>query len=332
MIESLLVILFALGLDLVAGDPASRYHPTAWIGRFIGRLTILFKTDSTKSERIGGVFLVLIPCVVITSIMVAIDISLNLLSDNLILLIASVVIWSILLKSTIAIKGMERHALGVLEAINRNDEGIKSARDQLSMIVKRPTKHLDKKHVISGTVESVAENTVDGITGPLFYFAFFSIPGAFVYRIINTIDSMVGYKTWMFANLGWFGANCDKILNYVPSRLTGVMMVLGSAILGYNWRNSWHVMLRDARTLQSPNAGYPMAALAGALQISLEKVGHYKIGDDYNTKDDTQQEDNPQVYIIQAIKLMKTSSILFCGMVTVPIVVALSYLGWWIHV
>ena len=104
------------------------------------------------------------------------------------------------------------------------------------MIVKRNTKNLDKNHILSGTLESLSENIVDGITGPMFYFAIFGLPGAFVYRIVNTVDSMVGYKTQMFKNLGWFGANCDNVLNYIPSRLTGLTIVLGSMLLGHDWK------------------------------------------------------------------------------------------------
>ena len=113
---------------------------------------------------------------------------------------------------TIAIKGMEKHALDVLDSIQKND--LTQARTNLSMIVKRNTKNLDKNHILSGTLESLSENIVDGITGPMFYFAIFGLPGAFVYRIVNTVDSMVGYKTQMFKNLGWFGANCDNCLLY----------------------------------------------------------------------------------------------------------------------
>ena len=114
-------------------------------------------------------------------------------------------------------------ALAVLDSIQKND--LTQARTNLSMIVKRNTKNLDKNHILSGTLESLSENIVDGITGPMFYFAIFGLPGAFVYRIVNTVDSMVGYKTQKFKNLGWFGANCDNVLNYIPSRLTGLTTV-----------------------------------------------------------------------------------------------------------
>ena len=171
---------------------------------------------------------------------------------------------------------MEKHALAVVEALENDD--IDEARTNLAMITKRKTKDLDKNHVLSGVLESISENTVDGVTGPLFYFALFGLPGAFVYRVINTIDSMIGYKTAMFRNLGWFGANCDNVLNYLPSRITGLVMVLASMLLGNDWKQSYEILKKDSCKTSSPNAGYPMAALAGALDTKFQKVDHYSIG------------------------------------------------------
>ena len=172
---------------------------------------------------------------------------------------------------------MEKHAITVVESLERND--IEKARDNLALIVKRNTKDLDKNHIISGVLESVSENTVDGITGPLFYYGLFGLPGAFVYRVVNTIDSMVGYEDSIFKNVGWFGANCDKVLNYIPSRLTAFVMVISAKIIGVDWKNSYQIMIRDGPKTESPNAGYPMAALAGALQTKFEKIDHYSLGD-----------------------------------------------------
>ena len=211
---------------------------------------------------------------------------------------------------TIAIKGMERHALSVLDAIQKND--LNKARTNLSMIVKRNTKNLDKNHILSGTLESLSENIVDGITGPMFYFAIFGLPGAFAYRIVNTVDSMVGYKTQMFKNLGWFGANCDNILNYIPSRLTGLTIVLGSMLLGHDWKNCYEIFKRDGKKTDSPNAGYPMAAFAGALGTKFEKLEHYSLGTGNNEITSKKVKD--------AISLMKATSLLFFGLVSIPII------------
>jgi len=321
ILESVVIVAFALLLDFLVGDPKTKYHPTAWIGKLIASLVPFTKSNSIRKELIGGNLLVSVIVVTVCTVLVVLDIGISLLTIDIVSLIVSIAIGSILLKTTIAIRGMQKHALAVVDAVEKGDLG--SARNHLSMIVKRDTKNLDKNHILSGVLESVSENTVDGVTGPLFYYAIFGLPGAFVYRAINTIDSMVGYKTTLFKNVGWFGAKCDTVLNYAPSRLTGLVMILGALILGYNWKESLHIMRRDSRKLESSNAGFPMAALAGALGTKLEKMDYYTIGNG--------SIEFTKSHIISAVTLMKISSILFCGIITVPIIVTLSFLGWWIH-
>jgi adenosylcobinamide-phosphate synthase len=321
ILESVVIVGFALLLDFLVGDPKTKYHPTAWMGKLIASLVPFTKSNSAKRELIGGILLVSVIVATVCIVLVVLDIGISLLTIDIVSLIVSIVIGSILLKTTIAIRGMQKHALAVVDAVEEGD--LDSARNHLSMIVKRDTKNLDKNHILSGVLESVSENTVDGVTGPLFYYAIFGLPGAFVYRAINTIDSMVGYKTTMFKNVGWFGAKCDTVLNYIPSRLTGLVMILGALILGYNWKESLYIMRRDSRKLASPNAGFPMAALAGALGTRLEKMSYYTIGNG--------SIEFTKSHVMSAITLMKVSSILFCGIITVPIIVTLSFLGWWIH-
>jgi len=321
ILESVAIVAFALLLDFLVGDPKTKYHPTAWIGKLIALLVPFTKSDSVRKELIGGILLVSIIVVTVCTVLVVLDIGISLLTIDIVSLIVSIAVGSILLKTTIAIRGMQKHALAVVDAVEKGDLG--SARNHLSMIVKRDTKNLDKNHILSGVLESVSENTVDGDTGPLFYYAIFGLPGAFVYRAINTVDSMVGYKTTLFKNVGWFGAKCDTVLNYAPSRLTGLVMILGALILGYNWKESLYIMRRDSGKLERSNAGFPMAALAGALETKLEKMNYYTIGNG--------SIEFTKSHIISAITLMKVSSILFCGIVTIPIIVTLSFLGWWIH-
>ena len=321
ILEGIVIVGFALLLDFLIGDPKTKYHPTAWIGKLIAVLVPFSRNNSPKKELFGGILIVFVVVTIVSTLLVVLDFGISLLTIDVISLVVSIVVGSILLKTTIAIRGMQKHALSVVDALEKDD--LDSARNHLSMIVKRNTKHLDKNHISSAVLESVSENTVDGITGPLFYYAIFGLPGAFVYRAINTIDSMVGYKTSLFRNIGWFGANCDTILNYIPSRLTGLVMILSALILGYNWKESFYIMRRDGKKLESPNAGFPIAALAGALGTKLEKINYYAVGDG--------NIEFTKSHIISAIRLMKVSSILFCGLITVPIISALSFLGWWFH-
>jgi adenosylcobinamide-phosphate synthase len=321
IIESILVVGFAILLDFKFGDPKNKYHPTAWIGTLIAKLTPIAKNEHSLLERLGGVCVIAITSGIVIFLLFALEIGISLITIDYVSLIASVVIGGLLLKTTIAIRGMEKHAISVLESIDENNLDV--ARNHLSMIVKRNTKNLDKNHILSGVLESISENTVDGITGPLFYYSLLGLPGAFVYRIINTADSMIGYRTVFFKNVGWFAATCDTILNYIPSRLTGLIMIISSAILQNNWKESYKIMIRDGKKTESPNAGYPMAALAGALETKFEKINHYKLGDGeiILTKE----------HVHSAISIMKLTSVLFYGIVTIPLITILSFVGWWIH-
>ena len=313
--ESIIVIGLAIFLDLVFGDPRNKYHPTAWIGEFISNLVPLFKNENKNLEKFGGVLVVLISTIIIVTLLLILNLKLDsIIVNEFVSIIVIILVSAILLKTTIAIRGMEKHALAVTNALE--NDNIDEARINLAMITKRKTKNLDKNHILSGVLESISENTVDGITGPLFYFALFGLPGAFVYRVINTIDSMIGYKTEMFRNLGWFGANCDNILNYIPSRLTAMTMVLGAMLLGHNWKNCYEIFKRDGNKTDSPNAGYPMAALAGALGTKLEKIEHYSLGTDIQKITSKKVKD--------AITLMKVTSLLFFGIISIPIILFIS--------
>ena len=308
--ETITIIGFAILLDLIFGDPKNKYHPTAWIGNLIAKLTPITRNQNPVLEKIGGIILIIIISSIVIFLLLTLNIGISLISTDPISLIVSVIVGAFLLKTTIAIHGMEKHAKAVMDSLDQNN--LEMARDNLSSIVKRNTKNLDKNHIISGVMESISENTVDGITGPLFYYAIFGLSGAFVYRIINTADSMIGYKTDFFKNLGWFAATCDTILNYIPSRLTGLIMVVSAAILQNNWKESYNTMIRDGKKTESPNAGYPMAALAGALETKFEKINHYKLGggDIILSKE----------HVSSAITMMKLTSILFFGIITIPII------------
>lgn len=318
--ESIIVLVLALSLDFILGDPKNKFHPTAWIGKLIAYFVPLAK--NSRSEQLSGTILVLSITSIIIAPLVLLDVGFSVIQlDDFFALLSYIIIGGVLLKTTIAVRGMEYHAIAVLNAVEKNN--LEEARTKLSMIVKRNAKDLDKNHIMSGVLESISENTVDGITGPLFYFGLLGLPGAFAYRIINTFDSMIGYRTNLFNNLGWFAAKCDQILNYIPARITGIVMIIAAMILGINWKASYQIMRRDCKKTSSPNAGYPMSALAGALGTKFEKVNHYTLGNGNIEITKSQLK--------SAIALMKITTILFCGLVTIPIIVTLTFLGWWIH-
>src|SRR5437899_5827052 len=321
----ILAIVLALSIDFAFGDPKNKYHPTVWAGKLVSKIVLLARFNSQPLEKLGGVMTVICVLVLISILIFSLSSVLQYLNNLELNGISKILVWALtvtviglLLKTTIAIKGMEQHASKIMEALSKND--LDDARAKLSMIVKRNTKNLDRQHIISATLESISENIVDGVTGPLFYFAIFGLVGAFIHRTVNTIDSMIGYKTDLFRNLGWFGANCDKILNFLPSRMTSLVMIFAVMILRENWRHSLKIMRRDSKKTESPNAGYPMATLAGALSAKFEKIDHYVLGDgnlelcENNFK--------------SAISIMKLTTIFFCTIFKIPMIEVLYYLEW----
>jgi adenosylcobinamide-phosphate synthase len=180
----------------------------------------------------------------------------------------------------------------------------------LHYIVRRDPATLNERHVISAAVESIAESTTDGVTSPLFYFALFGVPGAFAYRAVNTLDSMVGYKDEAHVNIGWFSATLDTVANYVPTRITASLMVVAAMLLRENWTESYRIMKRDRRNIPSVNAGWTISVMAGALGTQLEKPGFYKVGDG---------EGLSPLHIRRALRMMNVTVVLFSVVIVVPI-------------
>jgi adenosylcobinamide-phosphate synthase len=144
-------------------------------------------------------------------------------------------------------------------------------------LVSRETQNMGGPEVVSATVESVAENTCDSVVAPLFYFLLFGVPGAVVYRVVNTWDAMIGYHG-EYEYSGKFAAKLDDILNFIPARITGLLLVMAAYLCRKDGKNAWRVMLRDHGNTESPNAGWPMSAAAGALRTQLQKAGCYRLG------------------------------------------------------
>jgi adenosylcobinamide-phosphate synthase len=301
-----------LGIDWLFGDPPNKYHPVVWFGQLIGFFLPKLKGGSEKAK--GTLFVI--------SIVIIVALAAQLLviaSGYLVGMIALVIVSAIIFKLTIAIKGMEEHSRAIMNSLEACD--LKGTRHNLSMIVRRETDDLDEQHILSATIECISESTVDGITGPIFYYSLLGPAGAFAYRAINTLDSMVGYSDDYFRDIGWMSARLDTAANYVPARVTAFLMVIAANILGADWKNSLNILQRDHDKTSSPNAGYPMATMAGALCIRLEKIGHYTLGDN--------QEPVTLEKCKKAISIMKLTTLLFCLIVSVPIMTVLYLAGWW---
>lgn len=271
--DILFIILFALLLDLVWGEPPSSIHPVVFMGKIID----LLKANLLRyRNKISGIILTVI---LLSLFLIPLYVVLQFIQFNAIIYI---VVSSIILFTTFAIKGLLNSAREVKEHINTD---INQARQSVSYLVSRDTSILNKGELVSATVESLTENIVDSVVSPLFYTFIFGILGGVGYRVINTLDAMVGYKDEKNRYIGWFPARLDDLVNYVPARVTGVIIIISAAFIGLNWRESYRIMIKDARKTPSPNSGYPMAAAAGALGIQLEKKGHYIIGENLNSLD-----------------------------------------------
>lgn len=306
----------ALVIDAICGDPRNRYHPTAWTGSLVARLV----TVQTRriSRRTWGAITVVTAC---AATAIPAGVLLHVLHDIIMpeypipATILYGVMGAILLKSALAVRGMERHALLVWRQLERDD--ISAAGDRLAAIVKRKTGGMDRARICSGTVESIAENTVDGVTGSLFYMGILGPAGALMHRAVSTIDSMVGYRTPSLSEVGQAGAICDTALNWIPARLTGILMAVAGTILGYSGAGALRAIRQDARRPDSVNSGYTMAAMAGALGITLEKPDVYSVGCGRAARAGD---------ILAAIRVMKCTVWLFALIVCLPLFCAGSVL------
>lgn len=265
-------ILFALLLDLLLGDPPNRFHPTAWMGSLIAALNRLRPRQRPATEFLFGGLLLLAGLFLTGGIGLLLTRIFSLLPHPLDWLATAVV-----LKTTFSLRGLDRAAHDVQSALQKND--LPEARRLLSWhLVSRDTSQLNESQVSAAAIESVAENASDGIIAPLFFYAIGGLPAAFAYRFANTADSMLGYRDEAREWLGKFPARFDDVLNFIPARLTGLLIILSAPWGAASLTNAWSITWRDSRVTASPNAGVPMSAMAGALGVELEKVDHYQLG------------------------------------------------------
>ncbi|MHA0857156.1 adenosylcobinamide-phosphate synthase CbiB [Paenibacillus sp. CMAA1364] len=251
-------------LDLIIGDPRSIPHPVIGMGKGIKQIEKLIRRHVSHPglmQKAG----ILLPVIVVGGSLLITWVLLRTL--YMIHPWLSVVLEVVLIATTIATKGLKDAGMEVYDHLKRGD--LPAARQALGMIVGRDTDHLDESEVVRGTVETMAENIVDAIVSPLFYAFIGGAPLAIAYRAINTLDSMVGYKNDKYINLGWASARLDDVANFIPARITGMLLVVSSWLLRLDYKGSYRTIIHDARLHPSPNSGYPESAVAGALGIRL---------------------------------------------------------------
>ncbi len=267
------IILIAITIDILFGELPSNIHPVVLMGKIIEYFNNLKEKHSSMDSRLAGVVLTIFLILTISSIF---GIILWFSRFNYLFLI---LISSLLLSTTFSIKLLLSSAADVNADLNKD---LTKARKSISYLVSRDTSELSQENIISAVIETLTENISDSVVSPLFYTFILGVIGGIAYRVVNTLDAMIGYKNPKNINIGWFPAKLDDILNYLPARITGILIVVASIMIKLDWKNAYKIMIRDAKKTSSPNSGYPMAATAGALGVQLIKPGYYQLGDNIN--------------------------------------------------
>ncbi|WP_196001724.1 adenosylcobinamide-phosphate synthase CbiB [Clostridium sp. 1001271B_151109_B4] len=303
MIEIILGFL----LDLIIGDPQNPIHPIRIIGALCKKVEEFFRNILKTYLKVAG----LLTWIVVISVVFIFNYLLIKVTYNISPII-SMILGAIMIYFCISTKALKDEGLKVVKYVIKDD--IEGARRQLSYIVGRDTQSLGKEEILKAVVETVAENMSDGVIAPLFYAGIGGAPLAFLYKAVNTMDSMFGYKNDKYIEFGYFPAKLDDVFNYIPARLSGYFIGVVSFILGLDYKNSFKIYKRDKNNHSSPNSAHPEAAVAGALNVQLGGANYYfgKLVEKPTIGDDIEKIDIDKVN--NTNNILYGSSILGCVM------------------
>ena len=271
MTISLVALVMGYILDLIFGDPYWMPHPVRFIGNLISILEKVIRRFMPKTKRgeyIGGIILT----VMVVSISMVIPLVIILMAKSINTYLA-LTVETFMCYQILATKSLKVESMKVYDELAKND--LPSARKAVSMIVGRDTKDLTFSGVAKAAVETVAENTSDGIIAPMIFIAIGGAPMGFFYKAINTMDSMVGYKNEKYMNFGRFAAKLDDVVNYLPARISAYQMILSSFFLRYDYKNAFKIYKRDRYNHESPNSAQTESVCAGALDVQLAGNAYY---------------------------------------------------------
>ena len=260
----------ALLIEIVVGDPVTGWHPVAVFGRVSSLFVDAAPIGPKRMQVAYGAVLV-----GAGAALVFVFSALGLQALTSISSAAALILGAALLKVSFSVRMLEREAARAADLLEH--QGVGAAHGTLTALVSRDLDGISPRLAASAAVESLAENLSDSFVAPLFYYVLLGVPGALAYRAINTLDAMIGYHG-QFEYLGRATAKLDDVVNFAPARLTAVLLVVASGLAGANPRRALEIGRRDHAQTESPNAGWPMAAMAGALRTELEKLGHYHLG------------------------------------------------------
>ncbi|MCZ2260690.1 adenosylcobinamide-phosphate synthase CbiB [Sporosarcina sp. G11-34] len=263
-----LAIAIGFFLDWIIGDPPKWPHPVRWIGTFVSKMTAILNKGKFRTAK--GAFLLALTTLIVFSLVFSVTVF-----AYSIHLFAGIAAESILIAIGLAQKSLRVAALDVYRPLA--DGNLSEARKKLSMIVGRDTEKLNESEIVRATIETVSENTADGVTSPLFWAFLFGAPGIWVYKTVNTLDSMIGYKDERYEKFGKFAARTDDVMNFIPARITGLFIILyASNKGGISFFKRFAGWTKDARRHASPNSGYLEAATAWQLGITLGGKSTYR--------------------------------------------------------
>jgi adenosylcobinamide-phosphate synthase len=272
-VETVYIIVLAIALDLVLGEYPAPLHPVVWLGKFISFLDRFSPSRNPKTQFIYGAFLSILT---VSISFTAVFFILGYLKDfnTLIYVFAG----GLILKPAFCLREQWAIALKIKKLLEKNSSGAPPKElETLLGTVPHDKESLSREDIISASIRSISENASDFFVAPLFYFILLGIPGAFAYRAINTLDSMIGFHG-KYEYLGKFAARLDDVANFIPARLTALLFITGAFIIHQNHKQAFRSAISDHAKTTSPNAGWPMAAMAGALDVSLKKARCYTMG------------------------------------------------------
>jgi len=312
VLVAVIVLVLAIVLDLFLGDPspnnpektAFKLHPAVLMGKLTKALEPHLKSPNPKVAKFYGAVLAL---TVIAAFTIPIYFGLWAIYTFFTIIVYAFFA-VILLKLTICIKLETDWAKAAANAIQSED--MEEAK-KYSHFSRRDSKNLAGPQISSAVIESMAENLIDFKLSPILSYTFFGVTGAIAFKAVNTLDGMVGFKDEEHLHTGWFSANLDTIINYIPARFTAVLIVLAAALIGEDYKNAWAIAKRDHARTPSRNHGWPMAAMAGALRVQLEKPGQYILGE----ADEPLTPDK----ILRALKI-RNMALLLCVLLSLPII------------
>lgn len=303
----MMTAVYAFLIDCVIGDPRSPIHPVVLMGKLISFFEgyLYHEQDSDRKKFLSGLLLMLCVLAVVYGVAEGV-LRLAGLSGHAWVVTAVQAIFLSFMISPKSLAAAGREIRGYLETGD-----LENARFKVGWIVGRDTDALSVGEVTRATVETISENIVDGIISPLFFFWLGGLPLAAAYRAANTMDSMIGYKNDKYLYFGRAAARMDDVWNYIPARLTGLMLVASAFLLGYDWRGAWRMMLRDAKKHPSPNGGYTESTVAGALGIRLGGLNYYFGKPSFRTYMGEPIHELGPRHITAATRLMYAATVMF---------------------